>query len=193
MYGPLGIQKVECAISTLDFLAHDWAVEHLADLFHTTHRLKTQQVPRSRIQRCGDIELSAYLANDVGPVPLVLDLSNAHERWGSSSNPNGQLQLHDPADIDRPLNEAAADKMRLPLTKYCNTVLTVIIVPVRLHCELVHLLFLQAHRKLTAFLQLQEFSLRKQTTSITVARCSPQSSSQKLDTSSTRLQHCVLT
>ncbi len=29
----------------------------------------------------------------------------------------------------------------------------------RLHCECVRLLFLQAHRKLTAFLQLQEFSL----------------------------------
>jgi hypothetical protein len=68
--------------------AHDWAVEQLADLFRTTHRVKTQQVPRSRGQRCGDIKLSAYLANAAGPVPLVLDLRMVHERWGSSSNPS---------------------------------------------------------------------------------------------------------
>jgi hypothetical protein len=30
--------------------AHDWAVEQLADLFRTTHRVKTQQVARSRGQ-----------------------------------------------------------------------------------------------------------------------------------------------
>ena len=54
--------------------AHDWAVEQLADLFRTTHRVKTQQVAKSRGQRCGDIELAAYLANAARPVPLVLDL-----------------------------------------------------------------------------------------------------------------------
>ena len=54
--------------------AHDWACEQLADLFRTTHTVKTQQVARSRGQRCGDIELAAYLANAAGPVPLVLDL-----------------------------------------------------------------------------------------------------------------------
>ena len=68
--------------------AHDWAVEQLADLFRTTHRVKTQQVAKSRGQRCGDIELAAYLANAAGPVPLVLDLRIAHDRWGSSSNPS---------------------------------------------------------------------------------------------------------
>ena len=50
--------------------AHDWAVEQLADLFHTTHGVKTQQVAKSRGQRCGDIELAAYLSNAAGPVPL---------------------------------------------------------------------------------------------------------------------------
>ena len=53
--------------------AHDWAVEKLADLFRTTLRVQTQQVAKSRGQRCGDIELAAYLANAAGPVPLVLD------------------------------------------------------------------------------------------------------------------------
>ena len=69
--------------------AHDWAVEQLADLFRTTDRVKTQQVAKSRGQRCGDIKLAAaYLSNAAGPVPLVLDLRIAHERWGSSSNPS---------------------------------------------------------------------------------------------------------
>jgi hypothetical protein len=66
--------------------AHDWAVEQLADLFRTTHKVKTQQVVRSRFQRCGDIELAGYLANAAGPVSLELDLCIAHERFGSSSD-----------------------------------------------------------------------------------------------------------
>ncbi len=97
--------------------AHDWAVEQLADLFRTTHRVKTQQVDKSRVQRCGDNELAAYLSNAAGPVPLVLDLRIAHERWESSSNPslNGY-----PADIDRTLNEGAADKNLLYRADYNN-------------------------------------------------------------------------
>ncbi len=67
--------------------------EQIAELFRTTHKVKTQQVARSRGQRCGDIELAAYLADAAGPVGLVLDLCITHERWGSSSNPviNGIL------------------------------------------------------------------------------------------------------
>ena len=62
-------------------------------------------------QRCGDIEVPAYLSNAAGPVPLVLDLGIAHERWGSSSNPSLNGYLHYPTDIYRTLNEAAADKV----------------------------------------------------------------------------------
>ena len=40
---------------------HDWSVEEHADLFHTTHKVKTQQVVRIRCQRCGDIELATSL------------------------------------------------------------------------------------------------------------------------------------
>ena len=36
---------------------HDWVVDQLADLFRTTHRVKTQQAVKSRGQHCGDIEL----------------------------------------------------------------------------------------------------------------------------------------
>ncbi len=95
--------------------AHDWAVEQLADLFRTTHTTKMQHVTKSRGRHCGDIELTAYLANAVGPVPLVLDLSIAHDRFGSSSDPCLNGHLHYPNDIDKTLNEAAADIIR----KYC--------------------------------------------------------------------------
>ncbi len=43
--------------------AHDWAVDQIADLFRTTHKVKTRQVSKSRGQRCGDIEFAGYLAN----------------------------------------------------------------------------------------------------------------------------------
>jgi hypothetical protein len=62
-------------------------VDQIADLFHTTHKVKTQQVIKSRGQHCGDIELAGYFANETGPVPLVLDLRIAHDRFGSCSDP----------------------------------------------------------------------------------------------------------
>ncbi len=100
--------------------AHDWAVEQLADLFRTTHRVKTQQVARSRGQRCGDIELANYLADPADPVPLVLDLRIAHERFGSSTDPSINGHLHYPNNLDGPLNEAAADKIRQYRADYNN-------------------------------------------------------------------------
>ena len=54
-------------------------VDQLADLFRTTHRVKMEQVVNRRGQHCGDIELTGYLQNAVGTVPLVLDLRIAHE------------------------------------------------------------------------------------------------------------------
>jgi hypothetical protein len=74
--------------------AHDWEVDQLADLFRTTHKVKTQQVVKNRGQNCGDIELAEYLANAAGPVPLVLDLRITHDRFGSSSDPNLNGKLH---------------------------------------------------------------------------------------------------
>jgi hypothetical protein len=38
--------------------AHDWMVDQLPVLFRTTHKVKTQQVVKSRGQPCGDIELT---------------------------------------------------------------------------------------------------------------------------------------
>ena len=82
--------------------------------------MKTQHVTKSRGRHCGDIELEAYLANAAGPVPLVLDLHIAHDRFGSSSDLNLNGHLHYPNDIDRAFNEAAADKIREYRADYNN-------------------------------------------------------------------------
>jgi hypothetical protein len=73
--------------------AHDWMVDQIADLFRTTHKVKIQQVVKSRGQYCGDIELAGYLATAAGPVPLVMDLRIDHDRVGSSTDPtlNGHI------------------------------------------------------------------------------------------------------
>jgi hypothetical protein len=48
-------------------------VDQLADLFRTTHKVKTQQVVKNRGQHCGEIELVGYLANEAGPVPYLVN------------------------------------------------------------------------------------------------------------------------
>ena len=147
--------------------AHDWAVDQLADLFRTTHKVKTQQVARSRGQRCGDIELAGYHANVSGPVPLVLDLRIAHDRFGSSSDPSINGHLHYPNDLDGSLKEAAADKIRQYRADYNKRPSNPISFPscrlllVRLGVYIVNWCAFYSYRligKLTAFLQLQEFS-----------------------------------
>ena len=67
-----------------------------------------------------------YLANAAGPVPLVLDLRITHDRFGSSSDPNLNGKLHYPTDVDRSLNEAAADKIRKYRAYYNNPRLPVV-------------------------------------------------------------------
>ena len=105
---PLGDHINTCTAHSGVKKAHDWTVDQLTDLFRTTHKAKTQQVIRSRGQYCGDIEVEGYLANEAGPVPLVLDLLIAHDRFGRSSDLSLR-NLRYPNDIDRSLNEAAAD------------------------------------------------------------------------------------
>ena len=89
----------------------------------------------------------------------MLDLRITHERFGSSSDPSINGHLHYPHDLDRPLNEAAADKIRQYRADYDNRPSHAIaFMPAiastsgRLHCEFVRLLFLQAHRETDRFL-----------------------------------------
>ncbi len=84
----------------------------------------------------------------------------AHHRFGSSSDPtlNGTLHYPNPNDIDRSLNEAAADKIRKYRSDYNNNppnaisfMTTMAGTSGRLHSEFIRLLFLQAHRETDRF------------------------------------------
>jgi hypothetical protein len=88
---------------------HDWVVDQITDISHTTYKLETQQVSRSLGQSCGDIDLTGYLVNVSGPVPLVLDLHITHERFGGCFDPSINGHIHYPNDLDGPLNETTVD------------------------------------------------------------------------------------
>ena len=75
---------------------------------------------KSRGQYCGDVELAGYLANAAGLVPLMQNLRIVRDRFGSSSDPSLNGHLHYPMDIDRSINEAAADKIRKYRADYNN-------------------------------------------------------------------------
>jgi hypothetical protein len=95
-------------------------VDQIVDLFRTTHRVKTQQVMKSRGHHCGDIEITGYLPNESGPVSLVLDLRIDHDRFESSSDPSLNGNLHYPHNIDRSLIEDSDDKIRKYPVDYNN-------------------------------------------------------------------------
>ncbi len=46
----LGDHLCTCTVHSGAKRAHDWVVDQLADLFRTTHRVKTQQVVKSLVQ-----------------------------------------------------------------------------------------------------------------------------------------------
>jgi hypothetical protein len=115
-------------------------------------------VVKRRGQHCGDIELAGYLANEAGPVTLVLDLRITHDRVGSSADPTLNGHLKYPNNLDQSLNYATADKIRKHRAHYNNrSPSAVSFMPViastsgRLHSEFVRLLFLQAHRETDRF------------------------------------------
>jgi len=91
---PLGDHLNTCTVHSGAKKVHDWMVDQVADLFHTTDKVKTHQVVKIRGQHCGDIDLVGYVANEADPVTLVQDLHIVHDRVGSSTDPQG-LRLTD--------------------------------------------------------------------------------------------------
>ncbi len=86
-------------------------------------------------------------------------------RWGSSSNPNLNGHLHYPTDKDRTLNEAAAGKILQYRAEYNNRPSHAISFMSAITStsgvstvNLCAFYFYKLIGKLTAFLQLQEFS-----------------------------------
>jgi hypothetical protein len=154
----LGDHLCTCTAHSGAKKAHDWEVDQLADLFRTTHKVKTQQVVKNRGQYCGDIELEGYLSNVADPVSVVLELRVAHDRVGSSADPalNGHLRY--PNNLDQSLNDTADDKIRRYRADYGNNPPRGVgFMPIiagtswRLHSEFIRILFLQAHRETDRF------------------------------------------
>ncbi len=128
---------------------------------------------KSRGQHCGDIELAGYLANTAGPVPLVLDLRIAHDRVGSSTDPNLNGHLKYPNNLDQSLYDAAADKVRKYRADNNNIPPdTVTFMPAiastsgRLHSEFVRLLLLHDHRETDRFFAASGVQLPQPTSGI---------------------------
>ena len=92
---------------------------------------------------------------------------------GSRSDPSINGHLHYPNDIDRSLNEAAADKIRKYRADYNNNPpSSVAFMPIiastsgRLHSEFVRLLFLQAHRETDRFFAASGVQLAQSTSGL---------------------------
>ena len=85
----LGDHLCTCTVHSGVKKDHDWSVDQLADLFRTTHKVKTQQVVKSRGQHCGDIERHSITVG--GPcwfpplvsLPCTAHLLNHHGRTNS--------------------------------------------------------------------------------------------------------------
>ncbi len=91
-----------------------------------------------------------YLANESGPVTLVLDLRVPHDRVGGSPDPplNGHLRY--PNNLDQSLNDTVTDKLRKYRVDYNNNpprgvvfMTTITSTSGRLHSEFIRILFLQ--------------------------------------------------
>jgi hypothetical protein len=96
--------------------------------------------------------IKVYLANEAGPVPLVLDLRIAHDRWGSSSDPSINVTF-------------------MPI---------IAITFGRLHSEFVLLLFLQTHRETDRFFTTSGVQLTRSTSVLYHYKCVVFSSQVKI-------------
>ena len=142
--------------------AHDWAVAQLAPIFRSAgHSVKCQyKVAPSQGQKRGDLEIVGYLRDSTGPRNLVIDLNITHDRHGRSiANPHTNGHLTHPNSLDQPLETAARAKITKHQAAYSNNNSTSFLPGVastsgRLHCELLRLLFLQAHRETEEYCRL---------------------------------------
>ncbi len=101
-------------------------------------------------------------------MPLVLDLRIT--RFGSSSDPSLNENLHYPNDIDRSLNEAATDKIRKYRADYNSNppsavsfMSAIASTSGRLHSEFIRLLFLQTNRETVRFFAVSGVQLAQST------------------------------
>jgi hypothetical protein len=96
-----------------------------------------------------------YLRDSAGPRSLVLDISIAHDVFGSSSHVLQNGNLTHPQDLDGPLRVAAQRKINAYGQQYADNqniyfLPAIMSASTRMHGEFLRLLFLQAHRETEA-------------------------------------------
>ncbi len=120
------------------------------------HLVRTQHgVTASVGQQRGDVEVRSYLRDQAVSRSLVLDLSIAHDRFGSSCHVQQNGSLLHPQDLDCPIRVAAQRKTNACKQTYADNqnisfLPAIMSTSNRMHCEFLCLLFLQAHRETEA-------------------------------------------
>ena len=93
------------------------------------------------------------------PRDLVFDLTITHERWGDTDDPYKMHKLRHPADINKPLRDAAREKVAKYQSDYANDQ-RITFMPAafttsgRIDAEFLRLLFYHAHRESEEFFRL---------------------------------------
>jgi len=148
-----------CQSVAVSTQAHNWAVTQLFRSLDHQVRVQTA-VTASKGQQRGDVQIKHYLQHNSAPRDLVFDLSITHERWGGpQDDPSKTSQLRHPADIYKPLREAARDKVNKYQHTYTNNH-SISFLPAifstsgRINAEFLLLLFYHAHRESWDFFRL---------------------------------------
>jgi hypothetical protein len=118
-------------------------------------RLDTRSAPSMETRPARANGAATWRSATTCETRLVLDLSTAHERYGSSSHPLQNGHLTRPQDIDAPLHVAEQRKMNSLRQQYADNqnisfLPTIFNTSTRMHSEFLRLLFLQAHREIEA-------------------------------------------
>ena len=66
------------------------------------------------------MQIREFLHHNGAPRDLVFDLTITHERWGDTDDPYKMHKLRHPADINKPLRDAAREKVAKYQSDYAN-------------------------------------------------------------------------
>jgi hypothetical protein len=105
------------------------------------------------------VQIKGYLQHNGAPRDLVFDLSITHERWGAVGDPSKTGQLRHPADINKPLREAAKEKANKYQHTYANNhnisfLPAIFSTSGRIDAKFLRLLFYHSHRESKEFFRL---------------------------------------
>ena len=107
----------------------------------------------------GDVQIREFLHHNGAPRDLVFDLTLTHDRFGDTVDPNKMHKLRHPADINKPLQQAAKEKSQ-NTSRITRMITALPSCPQPSACsglidaEFLRLLFYHAHRESEEFFRL---------------------------------------